>query len=85
MVSLQKYFDLHTQKGSPVVHSPYNIICSTVGRSTASVSDLGEHIYFGASYLGRIYRLWTSLPYYINYVYIRLDLETFNKNKQTKK
>ena len=39
------------------------IICSTVGRSIASIYDLSAHIYLGA--LGRIYWLWTSLPYYI--------------------
>ena len=97
MESIQKFFGLYTQKGSPVAHSPYNIIllyvapfagpddtlsplrwmsthlhhcratqgsladdfnfclniyiiCSTVGRSIASISDLGEHIYLGPIY-----------------------------------
>lgn len=55
----------------------YNI-CSKIGGSIASTSDLGEHIYVGASCLGKhvasvvasyIYRLWTSLRYYIYYIY----------------
>ena len=34
------------------------VLYSTVGRSIASISDIGEHIYLGASRLGRIYRLY---------------------------
>ena len=39
-----------------------------VGQSIASISDLGEHIYFGC-----IYRLWTSLLYYICISYTTLE------------
>ena len=68
MVLIRKFFfGLRTQKGSPVAHSPY-IICSAVGWSIASISDFGEAIYLGASCLSRIYRLWTSLPYYIHHI-----------------
>ena len=44
---VMEVYSLHTQKGSPVVHTPYNVlyIRSTVGRSIAYIiSDLGEHI-----------------------------------------
>ena len=46
------------QKGSSVAHSPYDIY-SMVGRSIASICRRG-----------RIYWLWTSLPYYILYICI---------------
>ena len=51
MALLWRFFGLRThQKGLSVAHSPYDnyIICSTVGRSIASVSNLGEHIYLSA-------------------------------------
>ena len=55
MALIRKFFDLRTQKGSPVAHSPYIIlrICSTVGQSIASISDLSEHIYLSALHLGK--------------------------------
>ena len=39
----RKYSSRHTQKGLSVAHSPYNILYlySMVGRSIASISDLG--------------------------------------------
>ena len=40
---------------------------SMVGRSIASIPDLGEHIYLGRI---RIYRLRTSLPYYVYILHI---------------
>ena len=47
-----------------IVYSIYN----TVGRSIASIYDLG-----GIFTSGRIYRLWTSLPYYIYNIYTFLS------------
>ena len=43
-----------------IVYSIYN----TIGRSIASIYDLG-----GIFTLGRIYWLWTSLPYYVYNIY----------------
>ena len=44
MASLRKYSTRHTQKGSSVAHSPYDIlyVYGMVGRSIASISDLGS-------------------------------------------
>ena len=52
-----------------IVYSIYN----TVGRSIASIYDLG-----GIFTSGRIYRLWTSLPYYIYITYIYITYININ-------
>ena len=61
-----------------IVYSIYN----TVGRSIADIYDPRRHIYRGALRLGkyvasgRIYRLWTSLPYYIYNIHHQKSNET---------
>ena len=69
MASLWKLFGLHTQKDSPVAHSPCNrLYVVGISWSVDSISGLGEHIYLRALQLGQIYRLWTSPPYYRYYI-----------------
>ena len=76
-IVLEVFRPSHSERFTCCALTIQYIICSTVGRSIASKSDLGKHIYFGASCLSkygasvvRIYRLWTSLLYYIYYIYI---------------
>ena len=54
MASIWKLFQpSHSERFTCCALTVQYIICSTVGQSIASISDLGEHIYLSASHLGK--------------------------------
>ena len=64
MASIRKCFwPSHSERFACCALTIQYNICSTVGQSIASISDLGEHIYLGASYLGK----YAALVVYIGY------------------
>ena len=67
------FWPSHSERFACCALTMQYIICSTVGRSITSISNLGEHIYLGTLCLGKydvsvMYQLWTSLPYYTYYI-----------------
>ena len=64
MVPIQKLFrPLHLESFVCCALTIQYNICSMIGRSIASISDLGKHIYLGTSHLGK----YDALVLYIGY------------------